>query len=52
MLGDSLVTLPGYEATLGVTINTAPAAIWPWLLQMGCRRGGLYSYDRLERRAA
>jgi hypothetical protein len=44
MLGDTQVTLPSYEATLGVTINTAPAAIWPWLMQMGYRRDGLYSY--------
>jgi hypothetical protein len=49
MLGDTQVTLPGYQATLGVTINTAPAAIWPWLMQMGYRRGGLYSYDWLDR---
>ena len=49
MPGDSQVTLPSYEATLGVTINTAPAAIWPWLMQMGYRRGGLYSYDWLDR---
>jgi hypothetical protein len=39
MLGDTQVTLPSYEATLGVTINTAPEAIWPWLMQMGYRRG-------------
>jgi hypothetical protein len=49
MLGDTHVTLPSYEATLGVTITAAPAAIWPWLLQMGYRRGGLYSYDWLDR---
>jgi hypothetical protein len=49
MLGDTEVTLPGYEATLGVTIYAAPAAIWPWLMQMGYRRGGLYSYDWLDR---
>jgi hypothetical protein len=49
MLGDKEVTLPSYEATLGVTINTAPAAIWGWLMQMGYRRGGLYSYDWLDR---
>jgi hypothetical protein len=49
MLGDAQVTLPSYEATLGVTINTVPAAIWPWLMQMGYRRGGLYSYDWLDR---
>ena len=49
MLGDTQVTLPGYKATLGVTIDTAPDAIWPWLLQLGFRRGGLYSYDWLDR---
>lgn len=49
MLGDSQVTLPSYEATLGVTIDAAPEAIWPWLTQMGYRRGGLYSYDWLDR---
>jgi hypothetical protein len=49
MLGDTQVTLPGYEATLGVTIDAAPMAIWPWLVQMGYRRGGLYSYDWLDR---
>jgi hypothetical protein len=49
MLGDRLVTLPSYETTLGVTINATPAAIWPWLVQMGYRRGGLYSYDWLDR---
>ena len=49
MLGDNQVTLPSYEATLGVTIEAAPEAIWPWLMQMGYRRGGLYSYDWLDR---
>jgi hypothetical protein len=49
MLGDTYVTLPGHQATLGVTIDTTPAAIWPWLLQMGYQRGGLYSYDWLDR---
>ena len=49
MLGDKQVTLPSYETTLGVTIDAAPAAVWPWLVQMGYRRGGLYSYDWLDR---
>ena len=22
--------------------------IWPWLVQMGCRRAGFYSYDVLD----
>jgi hypothetical protein len=49
MLGDRQVALPSYEATLGVTVNTAPQDVWPWLMQMGYRRGGLYSYDWLDR---
>lgn len=49
MLGDNEVTLPGYDTTLGVTINAEPADIWPWLTQLGYRRGGLYSYDWLDR---
>jgi len=49
MLGDDQVTLPSYESTLGVTIDAAPADIWPWLMQMGYQRGGLYSYDWLDR---
>jgi hypothetical protein len=49
MLGDREVALPGYEATLGVTVNAPPNDIWPWLMQMGYRRGGLYSYDWLDR---
>jgi hypothetical protein len=49
MLGDTQVTLPSYQATLGVTIGATPEAVWPWLVQMGYRRGGLYSYDWLDR---
>jgi hypothetical protein len=49
MHGDVFVTLPSYETTFGVTIDAPPAAIWPWLVQMGYRRGGLYSYDWLDR---
>jgi len=25
-----------------------PGDIWPWLVQIGYRRGGLYSYDWLD----
>jgi hypothetical protein len=32
-----------------VTIDAPRAAVWPWLAQMGYRRGGLYSYDWLDR---
>jgi hypothetical protein len=35
-------------ATMAVTIDAPPAAVWPWLLQMGCDRAGWYSWDRLD----
>ena len=35
--------------TMAVTIDGPPSAVWPWLAQMGYRRGGLYSYDWLDR---
>jgi hypothetical protein len=31
-----------------VTIDAPPSAVWPWLVQMGCDRGGFYSWDRLD----
>jgi hypothetical protein len=49
MPGDAQVVDPTYQATLAVTIAARPEHIWPWLLQMGYRRGGLYSYDWLDR---
>lgn len=49
MPGDALVVNPTYTATLAVTVDAAPDDIWPWLMQLGYRRGGLYSYDWLDR---
>jgi hypothetical protein len=49
MAGDGRVERPTYDATLAVTIAAAPEDVWPWLVQIGCRRGGLYSYDWLDR---
>ena len=34
--------------THAITIHASSAEIWPWLAQMGCRRGGWYSYDGLD----
>ena len=31
-----------------VTINAAPADVWPWILQLGQNKGGFYSYELLE----
>jgi len=49
MLGDADIPRPSYSTTLAVTVDASPKHIWPWLLQMGYKRGGLYSYDWLDR---
>ena len=46
--GDDLVPAPKLAYTRAITINAPAASIWPWLVQMGQGRGGLYSYDGLE----
>lgn len=46
--GDELIEAPAGMATDGITIEAPPEAIWPWLVQMGCLRGGWYSYDWLD----
>lgn len=36
------------SATMAVTIDAPSEAVWPWLLQMGYRRTGWYSWDALD----
>ena len=47
--GDAGIVDPTYSTTLAVTVDARPEHIWPWLMQMGYQRGGLYSYDWLDR---
>jgi hypothetical protein len=49
MAGDAVIINPTHSATQAVTVNAPPEYIWPWLVQMGYQRGGLYSYDWLDR---
>jgi len=49
MPGDKEVSTPNYVAMAAVTIDAPPEYVWPWLVQMGQGRGGLYSYDWLDR---
>jgi hypothetical protein len=48
LAGDELLSDGVAEVTDGVTILASPQQIWPWLLQMGCRRAGYYSFDWLD----
>jgi hypothetical protein len=46
--GDQLVARPSVIWTIAITIYAPAAHVWPWLVQLGQGRGGLYSYDWLE----
>ena len=46
--GDEFVSNPELQSTRAITIQASVSAVWPWLVQMGQGRGGLYSYERLE----
>jgi hypothetical protein len=45
---DDVVKQPTFNATRAVTIQARPEEIWPWLVQIGCKRAGWYSYDWLD----
>jgi hypothetical protein len=44
--GDTAV--PSAYFTRAITIDAPPAAVWPWLVQIGQDRAGFYSNDWLE----
>jgi hypothetical protein len=48
--GDDLVAEPSAVETRGITIEAPPAAVWPWLVQMGYERAGWYSYDAMDQK--
>lgn len=48
MSGDDLVPGARLQTTRAVTIAAEPAAVWPWLVQMGPGRAGAYTFDWVE----
>lgn len=48
LAGDELLPDAAAQLTDGITIAAPPEAIWPWLVQMGGRRGGYYAIDALD----
>ena len=46
--GDDLLMRPAIVTTRAVQVDAKPGAIWPWLVQMGPGRGGVYTYDWIE----
>lgn len=43
--GDDLVKNPKFNATRAITIEANPDEIYPWIIQIGYKRAGFYSYD-------
>jgi hypothetical protein len=46
--GDDQVPNPVLVSTRAITIQAPVTTVWPWLVQIGQGRGGLYSYEKLE----
>ena len=40
--GDELIRRPSVQSTEGIWIDASPSDVWPWLVQIGQDRGGLY----------
>jgi hypothetical protein len=46
--GDELLEGARFQKTHATTIEAPVSRVWPWLVQMGARRAGWYSFDRLD----
>jgi hypothetical protein len=47
--GDDIKPDAKYVTTRAATIQAPPAAVWPWLIQMGQDRAGFYTHNWVER---
>jgi len=47
--GDDLVTSPKTGYTQAITISAPKSEVWRWLVQIGYKRAGWYTYDFLHR---
>ncbi|OBI40269.1 hypothetical protein A5707_10135 [Mycobacterium kyorinense] len=45
--GDELVRAPAAQTTGAISIDAAIDEVWPWLVQIGQDRAGLYSFETL-----
>jgi hypothetical protein len=48
MPGDRLLPRAQYRCTRAITIGASSEKVWPWLVQVGCLRGGWYADDLLD----
>jgi len=48
MPGDEIIPRASLNATRAITIDAPPERVWPWIVQMGYRRAGFYTYDLID----
>jgi hypothetical protein len=48
LLADDEVPEAQIASTRAIPIHAPATAVWPWLIQMGWKRAGWYSYDRID----
>jgi hypothetical protein len=46
--GDELLLTPRLTYTRAVSIHAAPEDVYPWIVQLGAEKGGMYSYSWFE----
>jgi hypothetical protein len=48
MAGDEICVDANFSPTRAITINASPEDVWPWIIQIGYKRAGFYSYDSID----
>jgi hypothetical protein len=48
MPGDEVVSRAQFVATRAITVSAPPERVWPWIVQLGYRRAGFYTYDLID----
>jgi hypothetical protein len=47
--GNDMVADPLFSYIQAITVRAPPATVWPWLVQIGYKRAGWYSWDGIHR---
>ena len=48
MAGDEICGDANFSPTRAITIDASPEDVWPWIIQIGYKRAGFYSYDSID----
>jgi hypothetical protein len=48
MPGEGIVPKASFNGTRAITVDAPPERVWPWIVQMGYRRAGFYTYALLD----